>query len=229
MSDHKNNTSLDYNSQVNMIISELRSKGWKYSGVGSDFNPWSDKWCDVLLSNTGLFKNGMKLIDWGCGYGRVYMYLNKHFTDFTYYGFELPGEYNGNILIETARKKYQNDTRAHFDYIDSPSVDTAFKQCNAMILGSVVTHLSIEDSLSLFHRFLPFLENGGIVVFSTILSNTYLCKGINAYLDGKAFGVVYNTINQIEDLAKSVNCKLEKVGTFDTDHKIVHTIFKIYR
>ncbi|MEX0596312.1 MAG: hypothetical protein WD512_07410, partial [Candidatus Paceibacterota bacterium] len=155
------NDSQDYNSQVKMIIQELQSKGWKYPGVGSDFNPWSDKWSNVLLSSTGLYKNGMKLIDWGCGYGRVYLYLKKHLSDFKYYGFELPGEKNGNILVETAGNKYKDDTRVHFDYIDSVAVDEAFNECNAMILGSVVTHLSIEDSMSLFSRFTPFLEKGG--------------------------------------------------------------------
>jgi phospholipid N-methyltransferase len=204
------------------IILSLQERGWKYQGVGSDYDPWSSEWCKSLLQGIDL-KDGLIIIDWGCGYGRLYHFLSKLLNTFSYYGFEIHGESNGDILVQYCQETIPD---AQFDFTDSILVQDALKKADAVILGSVVTHLRFEDSIQLLQKFQPVIDNNGAVIFSTILGDTYKCSGPYAYGPEHSYSYVINTRDQINSMATILNYTSKEVGVFQTDHWAKHTIFK---
>lgn len=59
-------------------------------------------------------KNKFILGDLGCGYGKLYEFLDKEFNDFSYSGYDLSNE-----MITEAQKLYGDETNASFFHIDS--------------------------------------------------------------------------------------------------------------
>jgi 2-polyprenyl-3-methyl-5-hydroxy-6-metoxy-1,4-benzoquinol methylase len=211
------------------IIHELASNGWMHpGGVGSDHEPWNTKWCEALSSGVGdKFKEGLCIIDWGCGYARYYNWLTSFFDNFTYYGFEVHGPKNGDLLVNFCRQKL-SDPRCTYDYIDSDTVDTAITKCNVVLLGSVFTHISIKDADGIVKRFSKLLDKGGSLVFSVIIADNYSI-GTPAYGVEGSYDEVQHRRDQIETLARDNNCELREASHYQTNHTYVHTIFEMKR
>ena len=57
-----------------------------------------------------------------------------------------------------------------FGYVDNNQLlDEALKNSNTILLGSVFTHMSINDSLLFLEKFDNFIINGGTIIFSLII------------------------------------------------------------
>lgn len=225
------NKRLDAN-DIYKLIEELQRRGWMYPGVGSDHEPQNTNWCEAQSEGIGkFFQEGLKMIDWGCGYARYYNWLTGLFHNFKYYGFEPRGPRNGDILIEYCRKNLY-DPRCVYDFIDNDTVvNQAIDECDVVLLGSVFTHISIEDADSVVKKFSKILDKGGYIVFSIILANEYFI-GDKAYGLEDSYNVVRHKKEQIEQLARQNNAQLDTVTTYMTEPNRLHlnethTIFRI--
>jgi hypothetical protein len=227
------NIPYNFETDVKNIIKELVSKGGP-AGAGSDYMPHTLSWCKCL--NSG-FKDTYNIIDWGCGYGRFLNYLlSKKIEKFKYYGFELRGENNGNVLINFCNKHYLkcNDSNKiiKFGFIDEDNiVNEAIKNCDILLLGSVFTHLNINDSINILKKFDNFITDGGKVVFSLITEkNIYKEIGPNCYNNDnniQTFGVVFHSDNEINLLNCNNRYKISLINIFETDHDIKHNIYSL--
>ena len=213
-------------------FADLGDQGWiTPDGVGSDQEPYSTTWCEALSHGLGeKFKEGMWVIDWGCGYGRYYNWLEAVLEDFFYYGFEPRGKNNGDLLIKFCRKTFE---LAHepclFEFIDNDEVVVnALLTCDAVILGSIFTHISIEAAHKLVQKFTPLLDRDGVVVFSVIIGDEYTL-GEPAYEVEGSYHLVTHTEKQIEELAEKNDCTLTKTGSFTTNHEQEHFIYRLQR
>ena len=227
-------TKIPYNfkSDIDTIIKHLRSKGWMYGGCGSDQEPYSSKWCESL--DEGFIEKTYCIIDWGCGYGRFLNYLlSKNIDKFKYYGFELHGKNNGDLLIDFCETHYLNLNNSNriikFGYVDDTKLlDEARQNCNTILLGSVFTHMSIEQSILFLEKFDSFIMNGGTIIFSLIIErNYYKLDGPGAYGIATGYACVFHSNKQLLQLCKMGRYKIIHICKFQTNHILKHDIFRL--
>ncbi len=197
------------------VVDKLRERGWPYHGVGSDWEPDSTKWCNALLRDgAGVkFRNGLHVIDWGCGYGRFYNWLSSKLERFYYYGFEPTGTTNGDILINMCKEIYTGN--CEFGVIeDIEFVNRAVAKSDVVILGSIFTHITIENANEIIKTFKPLLNNGGYIVFSVIIGSEYKLEKPGLYGTNDTYEYTNYTSEQIVQLAINADCNLIKVSEY---------------
>jgi hypothetical protein len=85
-----------------------KSKG--FSLFGSDKEPESSLWLASLSEAMGdTFREGMSVLDYGCGACRYAQFLRQRLSTFHYYGLEKAGSANrhGEKAIKVARKLFR--------------------------------------------------------------------------------------------------------------------------
>ena len=223
-------------SDYERIVGHLQRQGYMWYGSGSDDN--SEEWCRSLL--TGPFEDNLKkvkIIDLGCGYARLLNFLLlSSLKQFSYYGIEIPGP-KTDVLINTSRKLYDHfngpDKKIEFGFTnDSEFIDRAIEECNTLILGSIFTHLAVEDSIDIIKRYEKILDKkNGSIIFSLIMGSEYRLFQPNTYnTEGDenpiAYGVTYYTRDQLNALTLA-GCKVTKVTDFLAGQNMPHTIYKL--
>lgn len=218
------------NAEIKKVLKHLQQHGWAYPGIGSDLQPHTVLWHKKLVEAIGSqFKDGISVIDWGCGYGRFlnHMILQK-INGFTYYGFDVPSIHNGDVLIPCNKEMYSKYSNAFFGFInDKDLVEQAWDVCDIVILGSVFTHITVEAAQAFIHKCDSILhKENGMIVFSLIMRDKYHVAGPYYNYEG-AFGEVHYTNTEIELLKADNKHQIKKINKFVTDGSIEHTIFKL--
>jgi SAM-dependent methyltransferase len=234
--------------EINEVIDKVHQEGWMYGqpqkneppsirgrhGCGSDKPPFTERWCEALSTGIGSkLKDGLSILDLGCGYGRFlnYLYIKK-INKFKYYGLEIPGDKNGDVLIKCNKEKYEpfnnSDKKIRFGFVDDEDlVNEAIENCDTLLLGSVFTHLSIEDSILIIKKYEKILEKeNGSIVFSLIMGGDYKLAG-TAYDCTRAYAHSIYTKKELEKLTINNKYKIKEVCEFKTDHEYIHTIYEL--
>jgi hypothetical protein len=199
-------------------------------GAGSDEEPWTTKWCQALATGIGEME-GVSLIDWGCGYGRFLNYmLTENVRNFRYYGFELKGK--RGLALNDFNQNYlplNDDHRTiKFGFVDNQDlIDEAVQNCSTILLGSVFTHMRIEDCVEFLNTFDEVTKKGSIV-FSLIMDTEYfLGPPALVYEIENSYCIVRHTEKELDMLTIGGKYKIVKCCDFLTSHKEVHTIFHL--
>ena len=171
------------------------------------------------------YKEGMKLLDYGCGNCRMANFLSKRLKDFTYYGVE-PNSPYGKGQTESATNYFGNDKRVSIGLIGEEIEKEAISNADTVLLLSVFTHTTIEETKAIITKLIPIIERGGSVVFSVILGDKYSPVGNNAYTIKDSYGVVYNTLKQIEELQQQFNVNMELTYEYEADGGSKHSVYR---
>jgi hypothetical protein len=206
---------------------------------------WIDKWSKELYDSIGevsskegmpvcfasfaqamgtKFEEGVTILDYGCGPARFFNFMSKRLKNFMYYGIEPDSAYGINC-INNIRNFYKKDKRISVGLIGTDVEQEALEQVDIVLLCSIFTHITIEQTKEVLYKLYPIVNRGGIIVFSMILGDEYkVCEG-NAYSMQNTYSIVYNTIKQIQELNTIYNIKLEDEWMSPRGH--LHKIYKI--
>src|ERR1051325_11130442 len=144
------------------------SKIRRCSLFGSDQDPLSSIWMASLSEAAGdCFREGLRILDYGCGVGRYCNFLAERLDRFEYYGIEKRGSSfrHGEQSIRVANRIFRKDPRAEFGFIESTLEIEAVARVDLVLLGSIFTHVSVAEVDRILTKIAPVLDRGGRIVF----------------------------------------------------------------
>jgi len=169
------------------------------------------------------FREGIRILDYGCGMGRLANFISGYLKEFLYLGVEPPG----NTKLVTARPLFNHDPRIRFAEIGSPGEELAARQFDAAILGSVFTHLLPDTCRCILEHLLPIVEGGGIIIFSAFLDDklTYYKSGVYGFPN--CYHRAYLPYSWIDEMGQALGRAIRREGRFDCYGITTHFIFSI--
>jgi SAM-dependent methyltransferase len=200
-------------------------------GCGCEDEPTSSLWCAGFAESMGgRYREGMRLLDYGCGYGRFFNFLTGRLADFAYYGLEVADSATGHgeACIAYAARTFGCDPRGRFGLIGSALEARALEEADVVVLASVLTHVGFDAFEALLGKFLPVIERGGAVVFSVLHGEHYECIGPGMYGVQNSYFETRYTQQQVRELCRNRALALIEVEHFQAPGE-VQTIYRTER
>jgi cyclopropane fatty-acyl-phospholipid synthase-like methyltransferase len=175
------------------------------------------------------FREGMAVLDYGCGAGRYAQFFRQRLKRFEYYGLEKPGSsyQHGEKSIKTARKLFRWDRRVRFDLIGSPLESKAIARASVAVLGSIFTHVDFDELQSILKKLQQIISSGGKVVFSIFLADTYRLEDEGIYGQRNCYSRVWFTGEQLERVCDANDWFIVEMDSFVAQEVNVHRIFAL--
>jgi len=174
------------------------------------------------------FKEGFTIIDYGCGAGILCNFISERLTDFDYYGLE-PNSGWGPDRI-TLGKQFFNDNRIKFGLIESDYDNIiSSKKIDAVILISVLTHLTIEDGLKVLGnvcKVFDYNENSSVVLSCFTTENPRI-GSLQNYINDNYYSDSYIKLEDLKNYCEKNSLRIEKHMDFIAMGGYNHEIFKI--
>jgi SAM-dependent methyltransferase len=199
---------------------------------GCDAEPLSSIWCACLSEAMGpRFREGLRILDYGCGAGRYCNFLSQRLKHFEYFGVEKRGSTfrHGEKSIRVANKIFRHDRRARFGLIDSQLEIEAIASVEVVILGSIFTHVDLREVRHVVNKLRPVIERGGRIVFSAFSANDYRLEGKGAYGLADCYSRVWFQMKQLDRLAHDNGWQLRQRESFLAQDVNLHRIFTLNR
>jgi len=195
-------------------------------GFGSDEEPYSSIWMASLSNGMGsFFKEGLKVLDYGCGAARYANFLSMRLKDFKYYGLEVKGGTSEKVINDLVKPLFQYDKRIELGTIEEKFSDV-IKEVDVVLLGSVFTHISFDFFKECMRKFEPVLKRKGCVVFSVFLTEEeHFYIGKNGYGLENCYSRAFYNEKIFNDYLK--NKKVVEVSPFVTTSNDNHRIFRV--
>lgn len=193
-------------------------------GYGSDYEFATTYWMASLLDPMReRFKEGVSILDYGCGGGRLFNFMTGYLKDFTYYGAE-PEE---SREMKVAKGYFEKDPRSVFLSCEDSLKSKDAMSCDAVILGSIFTHLLEDHCEKILNNLLPVIENGGMIIFSALFKLNGKVRSPGAHGMKDCYGIVYQRNAWIEEIKKKYSFNIEEAGDFETGHGVIQQIFRM--
>lgn len=191
-------------------------------GFGTDGEPGTSYWMATLLDPMGeYFREGVTILDYGCGCARLFNFITGYLKDFKYYG----AEPEGGQEIEKAELYFKDDPRAFFMTCEEAIKSKEAMSCDVVILGSIFTHLLEGKCEAILESLWPIIDNGGMIIFTAIFKQEAQAIKPGAHGFKDCYGVSYQRIGWIEDLEQKFSCEIICVNKFQTG--VLQNIFRI--
>ena len=173
------------------------------------------------------FKENFSIIDYGCGAGILSNFISERLDKFKYFGLE-PSTGWGPQRIETG-KKYLNDPRVTFDFVENYDKIIQSNKIDAVVLISVFTHLAIEDSLGILDKLKKVFDcnREASIVFSCFTSENPTLGELQANINSNYYRDSYIKFSQLKEYCDNNQLSLVKHMDFVAMGGWNHEIFKI--
>ena len=173
------------------------------------------------------FKEGFRILDYGCGAGILGNFISSRLQDFTYYGLE-PSTNHGRERIELANQ-HLADSRLTFGLIDEDFKSITQEKLDSVILISIFTHMLAQDIESVLNSLQIVLDTNpkANIIFSCFLDSVARVENPEPHIWERFYGKSFITLQFLEEYCSSKNLKLVHHMDFiaQGDHK--HSIIKI--
>jgi hypothetical protein len=144
---------------------------------------------------------GCHILDYGCGSNGTLQYtLFNHCPNSNYYGLELKNHHGDNQGFSV----FSSD-KVYLGYIDE--LDAILPKIDAMVLGSVFTHLPTDKIVEILDKTLPCYEKGFQIGFTFFESSDLTYYNGNHY-NSESFWIVTLTKDFLQDYCKKNKLKL---------------------
>lgn len=185
---------------------------------------WLATLSDVLGSH---FREGMSVLDYGCGHGRYARFLQERLSAFTYYGLEKSGGTGlGEHSICEGRALFAGASNITFGLIGNGLERDALMWSDVGVLGSVITRTALEETRSILRRLRPIAGRGGVIVASVFIGEQYALGDPGAYGFEDCYSRVQYTDMQLSDLLEELGLVGVEGESFAAGSD-VHRIFRI--
>jgi SAM-dependent methyltransferase len=201
-----------------------------FQPFGEEDEPGSSLWLASLSEAMGdSFREGMIVLDYGCGAGRYAQFLRQRLTRFSYYGLEKPGSVvqHGERSIEAARELFEGDERAAFSLIGSPLETNALERADVAVLGSIFTHVDFDELKNILYKLEPIVARRGKVAFSIFIDDAYRLESPGAYGFADCYGRVWFSEKQLEQLCTGNGWVAAEKEAFLAQEVNLHRIFAL--
>jgi 2-polyprenyl-3-methyl-5-hydroxy-6-metoxy-1,4-benzoquinol methylase len=202
---------------------------WVSMGHGTDEEPMQSlSQSTFAKAMKEKYGDGMKILDYGCGTGRFANFLSKRLKNFKYIGLEKAGgtTYWGETSVRDGLINAGHDDRFRLGFTESLLEKKAIEESDVVLLCSVFTHTTIEETHRIISKLMPIVNRGGRVVFSMIHADTYSLNG-SLYGFDQCYEVTYNTKEQVEEIARKFNANVKLEEEFLADWCYLHSIYSI--
>ena len=184
-------------------------------GYGSDSEPMTSYWMASLLNPMGdQFKEGVAILDYGCGGARLFNFIAGYLKNFNYIG----AEPRGSKELKIARAFFEDDPRALFITCESAIMSKVVLSCDVVILGSIFTHLLAEKCESILKSLWPVVDNGGMIIFSAFFKPEAEATRPGAHGFEDCYSVSFQRSDWIKDLEQKFSHKILRVDKFQDHH-----------
>ncbi len=204
----------------------------RFGAYGTDREPDSSVWLASLSeAMQARFREGMSVLDYGCGAGRYARFLQQRLETFEYFGVERPAGQlrHGEKSIELARWLFRRDERVAFGLIGSPFESDALARVEVVVLGSIFTHVEAQELVAVLEKMSPVVERGGTVVFSIFIADEYDVEDGGAYGFDDCYTRVWYTRKQLNDVFTANGWVGEERESFVAQEINRHRIFAVTR
>lgn len=206
-----------------MTIITTKPNPFNKHGCGSKRKELS--WIKSITDAMGdSFREGVRILDWGCGAGRLANWISKEVQDFEYLGIDIRTPF-GEQSIEAARSWLGRDPRVEFSYVDEFDFDNGI-EWDVVVLASVLTHIEPAQGLTLLGDLITIAPK---IVF-TCFGPDSLSKASSTILDGMIKRVIVD--DGFFDLCRGIG-SLRELSGFDayknTRDAIRHRWFELSR
>jgi 2-polyprenyl-3-methyl-5-hydroxy-6-metoxy-1,4-benzoquinol methylase len=172
------------------------------------------------------FKDTFSILDYGCGAGIVSNFISLRLDNFKYVGLE-PKNIHGSERI-TIAKQLLNDKRVEFGFIEDSLEKLYETNFDCIILISIFTHLTIEQTYHTLDKLLPFIKNNKTkIIFSCFINNNYELYYPQPNINKDFYGVVKITQQQLLDYCNKNNLILRKMCDFIAGGNYCHNIYSL--
>lgn len=196
--------------------------GFYVYGYGTDSEPMSSHWMASLIAPLGdRFREGVRILDYGCGGGRLFNFITGHLRDFHYYG----AEPAGGKELDVAQSFFGADPRATFLTCEETIATLDEIRPDAVILGSIFTHLLPETCERILDSLMPVVERGGMVVFTTFVDPELTYRGPGAHGFDDCYAIVSHSAAWLESLREKYH--VEDAGYFDCNPSLRQWVYRI--
>jgi len=174
------------------------------------------------------FKEGFKVVDFGCGAGILANFISERLSNFTYYGLE-PANGWGPDRISLGKSTF-NDPRVNFGLIEN-DYENIIKnnKIDAVILISVFTHLIIDDVYKVLEnveKVFTYNKNASIV-FSCFIQKDLKLGRLQTEINSNYYSESHIKLEDLEVYCNNHGLKLRKHMDFMAMGGHKHEIFEI--
>lgn len=174
---------------------------------------WESK---QLYSVFDCLHSNCSVLDYGCGgKGTLQYTLFNHFPNAKYYGLDVNNtEFDDNIGFSI-----KDNGNSYFR--DISELSNILPKVDCMVLGSVFTHLGLNEIIKVLDKTLPYYDKGFQLCFTTFLGDEIKTHAKHQDLSYDYYWIVVLTTKWIKEYCDKHNLNfIVQPYIFELDHKV---------